>query len=208
MDDDGGGRGSDAWISPAAVNLKRAEGAGSGGGRRYRELQPRVGGDDLVEEGPAILVQGLEGVKIYRDDGGIVFFQEGGDGGFEGRFFGLGGDLLDGAVGVVLDAEAVEEIAEHRRVAADEPDLEEVCGDGLVLAAAQGVLEPGETLDARFALDEDGAEFALFRQVLDEVFVEGFLVLVDFAEQCGAGALGHLEKDVVGSHGGRLKDEG
>ena len=126
--------------------------------------------------------------------------QEGGDGGLEGRFFGLRGDVIDGAVVVVLDAEAVHEIAEHGGVATDEPDLEEIGGEGLVLFAAEGVFDPRETLGAGFALDEDGAKLALFGKVLDEVFVEGFFVVEHIAEHRCAGALGHLDKYIVGSH--------
>jgi len=62
------------------------------------------------------------------------------------------------------------------------------------LLAAKGVLDPGEPLDARLALDEDGAKLALFGKVLDEVLVERFLVLEEVREHGGAGALGHLDK--------------
>jgi len=87
-------------------------------------------------------------------------------------------------------------------VAIDEPKLEEIGGDGLALFAREGLLDPREALDARFALDEDGAEFALLGEVLDDAFVERFLVLEYVCEDEGAGGGGHLRKDVCGTHGG------
>ena len=45
------------------------------------------------------------------------------DGGFQRRFFRLGRDMVHSAVVVMLDAKAVEKIAQHGGMAADQPDL-------------------------------------------------------------------------------------
>ena len=74
---------------------------------------------------------------------------------------------------VVLDAEGVEEIAEHGRLAAHEPHLEEVRGDLLALRTAEGGLEPGVAFGAGFALDEHGPQLALGGEGLDGDLVRG-----------------------------------
>ena len=101
---------------------------------------------------------------------------------------------------VVGDVEAIEEGAEQVGVFADEPDLQDVGGDGVVLRAAEGGLHPGEALEARFALHEDGAELALLGQGVDGGFVELLFLAMQVAENLGGGGGGHGDENFVGVH--------
>ncbi len=148
-----------------------------------REAQARVFGEQFAERRPALFVERLEGVEINRDDGGIVLFQKRVDGSDERVLGRCGREFFDGAVFVVGDAEAVEEIAEQFGVRADQPDLQQMRGDAFVHFAPEGVLHPRVPLAARLALDEDGPQFPLLGEGVDGRFVERLLSLVDIAEK-------------------------
>ena len=133
----------------------RESGSGSRGPVGF-ELESWVFGEQFFERGPAVVVERLEGVEIDGHDGGIVLCDEIVDHARELHFFRRGRELLDGAIFVMCDAEAVEEITEKRGVGADEPDLQEMRGDGFVDLFSHHIAHPRVALRARFSLHKDG----------------------------------------------------
>ena len=137
-------------------------------------------------------------MEIDGDNGGIVLFEETCDDFGELGFFRSAGELFDGAVFVVGDAEAIEKIAEEFAVGANKPDLEELSGDAFVLCPTGGVLQPGEAFVLWLSFDEDRAEFPLGRKGVDGGFEQSFFVFADPGEDLGGNRGGHLREKLVG----------
>jgi hypothetical protein len=58
--------------------------------------------------------------------------------------------------------------------------------------------DPGVLVLARFALDENGPEFALLSERVDGRFIERLLVFVQKLDEARGGCLGHFGKNFVG----------
>ena len=99
------------------------------------------------------------------------------------RLFRRSRQLLHGAVLVVRDAEAVEEITQQLLLRADEPDLQQVRSHALVLLAPECVAQPREPLQLRLPLDEDRAQFALLAERLDRRLHQRLLVVGDVGKK-------------------------
>ena len=129
--------------------------------------------DELGEVFPAGEGLLVEDVQVEGDELGIVFAEEGIDGGLEfGVVEGFGEVLLHGAFAVVGDAHAVAEVDEEGLLAFHEPDLEEVFADDVLVAELEGLVEPGDLVGDGFFLDEDGAQLAVLGEAGDGGLVE------------------------------------
>lgn len=151
-----------------------------------------------MNAGPACAVDALEGVEVNGDQSGVVlgqeFIHDADDVCFGGGF----GEVFDGPVFVVSNAEAVQEIAQELFVGTDEPDLEQVCREGFVCFATDLFENPGVLFGAGFAFDEHRAEFALLGEGIDRGFVEGLFFLVQKLEEARSRWAGHFSENFVG----------
>lgn len=114
-------------------------------------------------------------------------------------------EFLDGAILIMDDAEAVQELAEQSFVGAYEPDLEGLGGKRVVGRMAELFANPAVLLGAGFPFDEDGAKFALLGECGNGGFIEGFFLFVQVLDEIERESLGHLGENLVGSE--HTKDE-
>lgn len=130
------------------------------------EAQAAVFAQEFLKCGPAVFVGRLKRVEINSDHARIVFFEQGSDHFSELRLFRRRRKFFDGAVLVVLNSEAVEEVTEELALRADQPDLQDVGCDVRILLAGESFANPHVTLGARFASKKTGRIFRCWQSVV------------------------------------------
>ena len=147
------------------------------------ESERRIFDEEAAEGWPSFIVERLERVEIHFDEFGIEILSEGRDD-FGEFFFGRRfGQFVDGAVFFVGDAEAVQEGAEQFAMGADEPDLEDLRGEGVVGAHREVGGDVLKLFGFGFPFQENGAEFAELGHRTNGGLVERFFVGVEVREK-------------------------
>ncbi len=162
-----------------------------------RKLEALVLLEKRLELGPALLVESLEGVEVDGDDAGIVLLEKRLHSAEEVFAWRAGRHGLDGAVFVVLDVQGIEEIAEELLMIPNEPDLQEVRGNGFAGLAAEGFLQPGIPLVAGFPFDEDRPELPLLGERIDGRLVKRLLLVDQERKQLSRRLGRHAGEDLV-----------
>lgn len=145
-------------------------------------MERGVFGEEFGEGVPAFGVKGLKGVEVGGEEELVVAGAQGVDDRGEGLAGGGLGKVFDGAVFVVRDAEAVEEVAEQVFVCAHEPGLEKVGSEALVGFTPEFVGHPEMAVCAGFAFEENGAQVVGFGEGIEGSPVNRPLMLVEVGE--------------------------
>ena len=136
----------------------------------------------LFQSAPSIFIGCLKCVEIHGHNAGVVFGHEVGNDFGDLRLLRRGRKLLDGAVIVMSDPQAVQEIAEQLAVRSDEPDLQDVSCDVRVATPAQPFANPSVALGPGLSFKEDRADFVLLAKGCHRGFEEIGLLFCEVGE--------------------------